>query len=78
MSLNLNARPYKLGRAPLYLGAFALICWSGRSKPSFIPWKYHALGSRASGGFRVPSTDADVRPCRGCRDRLWQSRASVR
>ena len=30
-------RPHKLGRAPLYLGAPALICWSGRSKPSFIP-----------------------------------------
>jgi len=36
MSLNSNARPHKLGRAPLYLGAPALICWSGRSKPSFI------------------------------------------
>ena len=30
MSLNLNARPHKLGRAPLYLGAPVLICWSGR------------------------------------------------
>ena len=37
MSLNSNARPHELGRAPLYLGAPALICWSGRSKPSFIP-----------------------------------------
>ena len=36
VSLNSNARPYKLGRAPLYVGAPALICWSGRSKPSFI------------------------------------------
>jgi hypothetical protein len=36
MSLNSNARPHKLGRAPLYLGAPALIYWSGRSKPSFI------------------------------------------
>ena len=36
MSLNSNARPHELGRAPLYLGAPALICWSGRSKPSFI------------------------------------------
>ncbi len=33
-----DGRPHKLGRAPLYLGAPALICWSGRSKPSFIPW----------------------------------------
>ena len=31
-----GGRPHKLGRAPLYLGAPALICWSGRSKPSFI------------------------------------------
>ena len=37
MSLNSNARTHELGRAPLYLGAPALICWSGRSKPSFIP-----------------------------------------
>ena len=37
MSLNSNARPHKLGRAPLYVGAPALICWSGRSKPSLIP-----------------------------------------
>ena len=35
-----NTRPHKLGRAPLYIGAPALICWSGRSKPIFIPWKY--------------------------------------
>ena len=48
MSLNSNTRPHELGRAPLYLGAPALIRWSGRSKPSFIPWKYHALGSRAN------------------------------
>ena len=78
MSLNSNARPHKLGRAPLHLGAPALICWSGRPKPSFIPWNYLFSESRASGGFHAPSTDADVRPCRGCRDRLWQSRASVR
>ena len=32
-----GGRPHKLGRAPLYIGAPALICWSGRSKPSFIP-----------------------------------------
>ena len=32
-----GGRPHKLGRAPLYVGAPALICWSGRSKPSFIP-----------------------------------------
>ena len=37
MSLNSNARPHELGRAPLYLGAPALICWSGRSKPIFNP-----------------------------------------
>ena len=73
-----DGRPHKLGRAPLYLGAPALTCWSGRSKPSFILQYYSFQGSRASGGFHVPSTDADVRPCRGCRDRLWQSRASVR
>jgi len=36
ISLNSNARSHELGRAPLYLGAPALICWSGRSKPSFI------------------------------------------
>ena len=34
--LDLDARPHKLGLAPLHLGAPALICWSGRSKPSFI------------------------------------------
>ena len=32
-----GGRPHKLGRAPLYVGAPALICWSGWSKPSFIP-----------------------------------------
>ena len=48
ISLNSSARTHELGRAPLYLGAPALIRWSGRSKPSFIPWKYHALGSRAN------------------------------
>ena len=37
VSLNSNARTHELRRAPLYLGAPALICWSGRSKPSFIP-----------------------------------------
>ena len=36
MSLNSIARPHKCGRAPLYFGAPALICWSGRSKPNFI------------------------------------------
>jgi hypothetical protein len=36
MSLNSDARPHELGRAPLCLGAPALICWGGRSKPSFI------------------------------------------
>ena len=56
MSLNSNARPHKLGRAPLYLGAPALICRSGRSKPDFILLYYSFWGSRASGGFRVPST----------------------
>jgi hypothetical protein len=32
-----GGRPHKLGRAPLYIGAPALIYWSGRSEPSFIP-----------------------------------------
>jgi len=32
-----DGRPHELGRAPLYIGAPALICWSGRSKPSSIP-----------------------------------------
>jgi hypothetical protein len=31
-----GGRSHELGRAPLYIGAPALICWSGRSNPSFI------------------------------------------
>ena len=78
ISLDSDGRPHKLGRAPLYLGAPALICWSGPSKPSFIPWKYLVLGNKASGGFHELSTDADGHPCRGCRDRLWLNHVSVR
>jgi len=32
-----DGRPHELGRAPLYIGAPALICWSGRPKPIFNP-----------------------------------------
>ena len=31
------ARPHIFGRAPLYLGAPALLYWSGRQHPIFIP-----------------------------------------
>ena len=31
-----GARPYTLGRPPVYLRPPALICWSGRPKPIFI------------------------------------------
>ena len=37
VSLVVDGRPHKLGRAPLYIGAPALICPSGRSKPIFVP-----------------------------------------
>ena len=53
------ARPHKLGRAPLHLGAPARLCWSGRQNPIFIPWFRLSLGSTASGGSRAPSTDVD-------------------
>ena len=33
---NTGARPYQLGRPPVYLRPPALICWSGRPKPIFI------------------------------------------
>ena len=33
---NMGARPYQLGRPPVYLRAPALICWSARPKPIFI------------------------------------------
>ena len=39
---------YERGLFLIYLGAPALICWSGRSKPSFIPLKYLPLVSRAN------------------------------
>ena len=67
------SRPYELGRAPLYLGAPALICWSGRPKPIFIPPKHHSWESRASGGFHALSTDVDDRPYK---DFLAESRFS--
>ncbi len=72
------ARPHKLGRAPLHLGAPARLCWSGRQNPTFIPWPCLSLGSTASGGSRAPSTGVDAHPGRGCRDKPWRSRASDR
>ena len=72
------ARPHKLGRAPLHLGAPARLCWSGRQNPIFIPWLCLSLGSTASGGSRAPSTGVDAHPGRGCRDKPWRSRASDR
>ena len=32
-----GGRSHEFGRAPLYIGAPALICWNGRSNPNFIP-----------------------------------------
>ena len=53
------ARPHKLGRAPLHLGAPARLCWSGRQNPTFIPWLCLSWGSTASGGSRAPSTGVE-------------------
>ena len=76
--LVVTARPYKLGRAPLRLGAHARLCWSGRQNPIFIPWFRLSWGSTASGGSHAPSTGVDAHPGRGCRDKPWRSRASDR
>ena len=78
VSLVADGRPHELGRAPLYIGAPALIFASGRPKRVFILFDYLSLGNRASVGFRELSTNADDCPCRGCRDNSWQNRASVR
>ena len=73
-----GVRPHELGRAPLYIGAPALIYPSGRSKPIFILFDYLSLGSRASGGFRVLSKDADGRLYKGYQGNSWLNRASIR
>ena len=73
-----GVRPHELGRAPLYIGAPALIYPSGRSNPIFIPWKHRALGSKASGDFHGLSKDADDRLYKGYQGNSWLNRASIR
>ena len=62
MLLDSGARPHILGRPPVYIGALALICKTGRPNPNFISYQpsQHNVYTRGQGGKTLPGP-----PCLG-------------